>query len=99
MNVTPDMNEESNRVLVLLEEIQETQLNILERLSRPNETFSVELARLNNLLLEIPVVSKAKGSKEEGRCCLAPAGMYVDDEHLVPQLSSCFVQRVLSKKF
>ncbi|EPB78885.1 hypothetical protein ANCCEY_02062 [Ancylostoma ceylanicum] len=96
MNVTPDMNEESNRVLVLLEEIQETQLNILERLSRPNETFSVELARLNNLLLEIPVVSKAKGSKEEGRPIVAEMRTYLgrdpgclmisDVEHYLPIL-------------
>ncbi|CAJ0594681.1 unnamed protein product [Cylicocyclus nassatus] len=53
MSLTSSVNEESKRVLTLLDEIQETQLNILEKMARPNEAFEVEMTKLNGLVADV----------------------------------------------
>ncbi|VDO59664.1 unnamed protein product [Haemonchus placei] len=50
MSVDLGMNSESARVLSLLEEIKETQNEILEKMAVPNEAFNMELERLNSLV-------------------------------------------------
>ncbi|KJH51152.1 hypothetical protein DICVIV_02712 [Dictyocaulus viviparus] len=91
------MNAESERVLELLEEINETQLKILSKIMQPNGLFNTELERLNSLLYdhqkELPInvlikferSYKSLGSGPRGAAVVEAVVIYSRLKQIIPR--------------